>query len=257
MNTEEIAALNEAYTKIATIPKQVEEAEIILVENFEFKEDYYNPLHCYDSAKLLIELRGKLINYVIRTITKSVNYEINEREIYEHINNTLGELSFDAQAIINYISENYEAKADELSLKTIKNKMHSLVPHIHGSGWAMRKPEMDELLKKDTLILRCYLSWEYRFNYNEFMERMSAFEKYVSIELVGAKPSETEARYFNQAYSSYDDNGLGIRNMGGSFYQSVQIHKNGTLRVRFKSGYAERIAKAILRDFYNGSEEDG
>jgi len=250
MNKDEIDILNEAYAKIADFPERLKEAETLVTENFEFEQDYYNPLHSYNSTTLLRELRGKLITFVVRAITRGVNYEIDEREISEHINNTLGELGFDAQEIINYVDEHYESKADELSLKAIKDKVATLVPRIHGSNWQMRKPEMNDLVKKDTLILKCWLSWEYHFNYNEFIERMNAFEKYVAIELVDAKPSETEARYFNQAYSSYDDDGLGVRNIGGSFYQSVQIHKNGTLRVRFKPGYAERIGKAILRDFY-------
>jgi len=252
MNEEEIATLNEAYAKIADILDQIKEAQRILTKDFEFEQDYYNPLHCYADEKLLIELRDKLIKFVIGTITKGVNYEINEREIFEWLNN-LGRLSFNAQEIVDYINENYEAKADELSLKAIKAKMGSLIPRMNGPNWETRKPEMDELLKKDTLILKCWLSWEYRFNYQEFMERMTAFGKYVAIELVGAKPSEVKTIAFREAYS-YDDGGLGVRDIAGSFYQSVQLHKNSTLRVRFKPGYAEKIAKAILRDFYNGSD---
>ena len=86
MDKDEIATLNEAYAKIADIPKRVKEAQAILAKDFEFEQDYYNPLHCYDDEKLLIELRDKLIKFVIGTITKGVNYEINDRDIFEHLN---------------------------------------------------------------------------------------------------------------------------------------------------------------------------
>ena len=252
MTPEEIATLNEAYAKIADFPDRVKEAQNTLTRSFEFEDEYRNPIYTYDSDKLIKELRSNLITFTVRELTKGVNYEINEQEIVEHLN-TIGPLRFDAQDIVNYINENYEAKADELSLKAIKAKVAHLVPHFDGQkGWHTRKPELNELVKKDTLLLKCWLSWEYRFNYGEFMERMTAFEKYVEIELTGVKPSEVTANVFEQAYSNED--GLGVRGISGSFYQSVQLHKNSTLRVRFKPGYAEKIGNAMLRDFYEGCD---
>lgn len=126
---------------------------------------------------------------------------------------------------------------------------------MQGQNWIIGKPDLTELVKKDTLILRCYWTWHYdRFSYHDLMNYLDAFEKYIAIELNSEKPSEVKAGGFRTAYSSNGDDGLGVRKLNTPFFKSVQVFKNHKMQVTTKPGCAEKIAKALLLDCYKEAD---
>lgn len=258
MNTEEIAKINEAYAIIADIPALYERAWVTLANLFAFENDYSNPLFTYKESSEVSELRTHLIKFVITETIKNVNYEVDEHAIHNHVDATLGKLGFDAQVLVDFITEHYESRADELSLKAIKAKVRVLKPRFM-EDYEERTPVLTDLVKKDTLTLRCFLNWTYHWDYGRFIPLINAFEQYVRIEMSNEKPSIVKAWQISQAYT-YEESGLGVHKLGNGIsdiFESVQVYKNGTLRIRFKSReYAEQIGKAFIRDFYTeGSDE--
>jgi hypothetical protein len=254
MDQTEISQINAAWNILADIPAQYEAAWTALTGLYTFKSDYDNPLYTYSGSDVVSELRTKLIKFVIAEITENVNYEVDGRAIYNHVNAELGEHGFDAQIIVDFITEQYEAHADELSLKAIKKRVRVLRPHFIEDG-EERVPELNELVKKDTLTLRCYLSWLPSMDYIRFVSGVTAFEQYVRIDVLNELPGKVKAWQIAREYTSADG-GLGARKIVSDIFESAQLYKNATVRIRFKAGYAERIAKAILRDFYEGAKKE-
>jgi hypothetical protein len=260
MNTDDLARINESYKMIADIPGKFEGAQAFLAEGFTFKETYYNPLHTHNTGDLVQELREALIKFTIEKIAENTNYTINTKEVTDYINGTLGRSGFDAVAIKDYVNKHYKAKEDELSLIEIKKGVNSLTPNFW-KDYRHRTPELSDLVKKNTLTLRCWLNWSYHWDYHGFIKKINAFEQYVKIELLGEKPAKVKAWQIKREYS-YNEIGLGVHKIdNGSvpkeqqIFEAVQLHKNGSLRIRFKPGHAEKIGKALIRDFYHVEDD--
>lgn len=236
--------MNELFSALSKTPDLFKLAENIFEREFNLSiEDYYlNPFdNCSIEIRYMLDkIKKKLVDAVIREVTKDYTLTINTSDIPEELME-----DFDAVLLADYIKKQFLSRADEIAFEQILAKARELLPR----RWD-RDIEIDEIVQKNRLVLRCYLDWSYSVPIlYYFCEKLTALERLTYVVLEGKKPSKTHQMaiaYKYQQCGTYEEI-LKRKEFYGPI-KTTKIHKNGKLYVWFKSeNDARRIAEVLLK----------
>jgi len=229
----------------------LEDLEKSTAEAFNITERYTNPVDSSDFRAPFEETRQNLVRFAARELT-----EYPEILDVEEVLRQFRDKPFDAQAIKDYVSATFDAKADDLALAKIRKKAHNLIPWGVYNDATQRREHVVEV-QGTRLKLHCWLDWSYGlrpYRLYDLAEELAALERLAWVTFAGKNPSETLKvetsfwRYGNGPQCIPDADLLKRQTFHG-YIRGVKLHKNGSLYVWMATEeQARKLAEALMQE---------
>ena len=227
------AKINEYYNTLLELAEKYREIAQRFMQEQEIEHDYMNPFHTHELDNLIGEVKNRLIEFITDRYKKTYfpNVTVDMHELRNNFRNK----RFNADEVAAFLSEKYITHAEKLSYAEILRNAQTLLPVFFNREKS--NPEISDIVKKDTLVLRKYVSSYgagsyYLYDLNAF----SAIEKLIKIVLNNENPGNVTADKLLSVYWNKRDSELFLtyaiddRNI-----KAVRLYRNGKLRIKLKS----------------------
>jgi len=247
MKEAKLKLLNDLYERISAFPELIRLAEKIVQNEFNLSNNYENPLNWADRKieDVIDEIRDNMVHLVIGEVMKGYNVSVDSSKIKELAKNN----GFDAFAIAKYLEKKYLSRADEIAFQQILERAQKFLPTIY-EGFENRMPDVEEIVKKNRLILRHYgMDWgldtgPYLYN---FLSDAEALEKLIRVVLLKEEPSKAHSGHISSAYLNANGRDALERKELYTVIKAIKIHKNHKVIIWLESEEdARRVAEVLL-----------
>lgn len=243
-NLEKLELLNRLWERIKATSDIIRLAHETMKAEFDLENNYESPFdEAFNQETLIEKMEEKLINFVIRLMTKGLNVPVRTYDVYTRFKG-----NFDAVEVARYVEENYLNRADELAFEKILEQARRLLPYslIHEEPGKI----IEGILEKNRLVLNFYMDWSVSgtpYKLHDFTDATAALLKLAKIVLMDATPSKVRADevYSKYWYSNSEGEVLEKKEFFGPI-TAVKVYKNGKVRFWFESEEAARKVAEVL-----------